>query len=123
MPCLDHFCLVHSDETTNLVEFACSEPMIPCEGNRRQPEFRLQPITPSVDVPDTAVRSRPIPFGLQFLANVSYGTNVPFEHLNAVSNPPMITLPLSEPTFTAGRGRGEESLTRAKPEQPESFGT
>jgi hypothetical protein len=50
MPCLDNERFVLHNETTDLVEFFCAEPMIPREFHGRQPELGLLSISSSVDV-------------------------------------------------------------------------
>src|SRR5665213_414067 len=50
IPCLDDDRFVLQNQVPNLVEFARTEPMIPRERRRRQPELAMLPIAPNVDV-------------------------------------------------------------------------
>jgi len=50
MPCLDDRRLVLDDQTTNLIQFPRTEPMVPCECHGRQPEFDVLPVAPCVNV-------------------------------------------------------------------------
>src|SRR5437870_3827046 len=50
MPSLNNGRFLLDNETTDLVELAGTEPMIPCQFNRRQPELCLLPFAADVDV-------------------------------------------------------------------------
>src|SRR5947207_10001188 len=50
MPCLDDRPLVYDDKSTDLIQLARTEPMIPCQGHGRQPKLGVLAIAPDVDV-------------------------------------------------------------------------
>jgi hypothetical protein len=50
MPCLDNRRLVKDGEPTDLIQFARTESMIPCQGHGRQPKLGVLPIAPDVGV-------------------------------------------------------------------------
>ena len=50
MPSLDNGRFIFNDETTDLVEFSGTEPMIPRQCYGRQPELRVLPGPTNVDV-------------------------------------------------------------------------
>src|SRR5437867_7791156 len=50
MPCLDDRRLMLDNQTTNIIQLSRAEPMIPCQCHRGQPELRVLPVAPHVDV-------------------------------------------------------------------------
>src|SRR5438876_10666415 len=51
IPCLNDYLFVLNNQTTNVIQLAWAEPMVPCEHNGRQPELGVLPVATHVDVP------------------------------------------------------------------------